>query len=293
MPARLATRFAPSPNGHLHLGHAFSALTAWDWARAHGARFVLRIEDTDTTRARPEFIASQLEDLAWLGLSWEEPVRRQSQHRADYEAGLDRLRALDLVYPCFCTRRDIATAAQAPHGPEGPAYPGTCRTLPDAERRRRLAAGTPHALRLDIARATALAEERAGAALTFREEGAGPGGEHGMLPADPRPLGDPVLMRKDGVIAYHLAVVMDDAAQAITHVIRGCDLFFATPLHRVLQVLIGLPAPAYRHHRLITDAAGERLAKRRGSPALRDLRAQGVTPAQIRARLGLPAPNPA
>jgi len=284
---RLATRFAPSPNGHLHLGHAFSALTAWDWARANAARFVVRVEDTDTTRSRREFEASHLQDLAWLGLRWDAPVRRQSDMVADYRRGLDRLSALGLIYPCFCTRKDIAEAALAPHGPDGVPYPGTCRRLSADMRTTQLEAGTPHALRLDVARALDIAERLRGNRLSFLEQGLGPNGETGRLPADPRPMGDPVIARKDGVIAYHLAVVMDDASQHMTHVIRGQDLFFATPLHRLLQTVLDLPQPVYRHHRLIRDATGERLAKRRGSQTLRDMRANGMTPDDIRQLLGL------
>ncbi|MDW3097756.1 MAG: tRNA glutamyl-Q(34) synthetase GluQRS [Alphaproteobacteria bacterium] len=283
----LATRFAPSPNGHLHPGHAFSALTAWDWAKANNARFILRIEDTDRTRSRPEFEQSQLEDLAWLGLEWETPVRRQSEHMADYQKGLDRLTQLGVIYPCFCTRKDITEAAIAPHGPEGVIYPGTCRHLSKDIRATKIAEGTAHALRIDVTRALAIAERLTGNRLTFTEEGSGPQGETGRLPVDPTPIGDAVIARKDGVIAYHLAVVMDDAAQGITHIIRGQDLFFATPLHRVLQVLLDLPEPTYHHHRLITDDTGERMAKRRGSKTLRDLRAEGMTPDDIRRMVGL------
>jgi len=282
-----ATRFAPSPNGHLHLGHAYSALTAWDWAQDNEARFILRIEDTDRTRSRPEFEASQLEDLAWLGLEWETPVRRQSDHLTDYAAGLDRLTELGVIYPCFCTRKDIAEAAIAPHGPEGVIYPGTCRPLSADIRETRVAEGVPYALRIDIARALDIAERLRGNRLTFLETGTGADGETGTLPVDPRPMGDAVIARKDGVIAYHLAVVMDDAAQGITHIIRGQDLFFSTPLHRVLQVLLDLPEPTYHHHRLILDETGERMAKRRGSATLRDLRAGGVTQQDIRRMVGL------
>ncbi|MEP0067815.1 tRNA glutamyl-Q(34) synthetase GluQRS [Pyruvatibacter sp.] len=283
----LATRFAPSPNGHLHPGHAFSALTAWDWAKANSARFVLRIEDTDRTRSRTEFEQSQLEDLAWLGLEWETPVRRQSEHMADYQKGLDRLTQLGVIYPCFCTRKDITEAAIAPHGPEGVIYPGTCRHLSQDIRATKIAEGTAHALRIDATRALAIAERLTGNRLTFTEEGSGPQGETGRLPGDPTPMGDAVIARKDGVIAYHLAVVMDDAAQGITHIIRGQDLFFATPMHRVLQVLLDLPEPTYHHHRLIIDDTGERMAKRRGSKTLRDLRAQGTAPEDIRRLVGL------
>lgn len=285
--SNLATRFAPSPNGHLHPGHAFSALTAWDWANANNARFILRIEDTDRTRSRPEFERTQLEDLAWLGLEWETPVRRQSEHMADYQQGLDRLTQLGVIYPCFCTRKDITEAAIAPHGPEGVIYPGTCRHLSQDTRATKINEETPHALRIDVARALAIAERLNGNHLTFTEEGSGPDGETGLLPADPTPMGDAVIARKDGVIAYHLAVVMDDAAQGITHIIRGQDLFFATPLHRVLQVLLNLPEPTYLHHGLVADDTGERMAKRRGSKTLQDLRAEGLTPKDIRNMVGL------
>lgn len=287
MSTSLATRFAPSPNGHLHPGHAFSALTAWDWAQTHGARFIIRIEDTDRTRSRPAFETSQLEDLRWLGLEWEQPVRRQSDHLNDYAQGLEALTEQGLIYPCFCTRRDITNAAIAPHGPEGTIYPGTCRHLSANDRQARLADGTPHALRLDVSAALQQAQHKNNGPLTFTEEGTGPKGETGVLPVDPQPMGDPVIARKDGVIAYHLAVVMDDAAQGITHVIRGQDLFFATPLHRVLQTLLNLPAPTYHHHRLIVDDTGERMAKRRGSKSLADLRSDGMTPDDIRQLVGL------
>jgi len=283
----LATRFAPSPNGYLHPGHAFSALTAWNWAQANNARFVVRVEDTDRTRARAEFEQSQLEDLAWLGLTWEQPVRRQSEHMTDYQRGLDRLTELGVIYPCFCTRKDIADAPIAPHGPDGMIYPGTCRHLSQDVRDTKKAEGKAFALRLDTARALEIAERLTGNRLTFTEHGTGPNGETGRLPADPSAIGDAVIARKDGVIAYHLAVVMDDAAQGITHVIRGQDLFFATPFHRLLQVLLDLSEPAYIHHRLILDETGERMAKRRGSRTLRDLRADGMTVEDIKAMVGI------
>ncbi|MGD1935343.1 MAG: tRNA glutamyl-Q(34) synthetase GluQRS [Candidatus Phaeomarinobacter sp.] len=282
----LATRFAPSPNGHLHAGHAFSALTAWDWAKANNARFLVRVEDTDRARARAEFEQSQLEDLAWLGLTWEQPVRRQSEHMTDYQRGLDRLTELGVIYPCFCTRKDIAEAPIAPHGPDGAVYPGTCRHLSRDVQETKKAEGTPFALRLDTARALEIAERLTGNRLTFMEHGTGPNGETGRLPADMSAIGDAVIARKDGVIAYHLAVVMDDAAQGITHIIRGQDLFFATPFHRLLQVLLDLLEPAYIHHRLILDDTGERMAKRRGSRTLRDLRDDGSSPADIRRMVG-------
>ena len=291
MTARLATRFAPSPNGHLHAGHAFSALTAWDWARAQGADFILRIEDIDQARARPEFEASILDDLAWLGLDWPTPVRRQSEHFAFYATGLDTLAGLGVTYPCFCTRKEIAAeiaaSPAAPHGPEGALYPGTCRSLSRDARAAKIAAGTPYAIRLDVARAVAVAHRVKGNRLDFEEEGKGPGGETGRLPARPELLGDVVLARKDVPASYHLCVVMDDAAQGITHVIRGQDLFHATHIHRLLQALLDLPAPVYRHHALIRDETGERMAKRRGSTSLRDLRADGMTPQDLRRQIGL------
>jgi len=272
-------RFAPSPNGLLHLGHAFSALTAFDAARAEGGRFLLRIEDMDGGRSRPELEAAIYEDLAWLGIRWEEPVRRQSEHLDDYAAALARLDAAGLLYPCFCTRREIEEALTAPHGPAAGVYPGTCRRRDPAERRDRVVAGAPCARRLDLNAALA----RVGP-LAFQESGT-------RVPVDGeqlrREIGDVVLARKDVPASYHLAVVHDDALQGVTMVIRGADLAFATPLHRLLQALLALPVPAYRHHRLITDAAGRRFAKRDGAATLRALRAAGVTAAEIRARVGL------
>ncbi len=273
------TRFAPSPNGFLHLGHAFSALTAFAAARRAGGRFLLRIEDIDRGRSRPELEAAVYEDLAWLGLEWEEPVRRQSEHLPEYARALARLEDAGLLYPCFCTRREIASALTAPHGPEGAIYPGTCRALDPAERRRRLADGGPYARRLDLA----LALARSGP-LAFVESEVSLAVDPARLHAD---VGDVVLGRKDVPASYHLAVVHDDALQGVTEVIRGVDLAFATPLHRLLQALLDLPTPAYRHHRLITDASGRRFAKRDGAATLRALHAAGVTPAEIRARIGL------
>jgi glutamyl-Q tRNA(Asp) synthetase len=273
------TRFAPSPNGFLHLGHAYSALTAFAAARAAGGRFLLRIEDIDGARSRPGLEAAIYEDLAWLGLAWEEPVRRQSEHLADYAADLARLDAMALLYPCFCTRREIEGALTAPHGPEGAVYPGTCRVLPAPERAARLAAGRPFARRLDLTRALAAAGP-----LAFVESGARVTVDGSRLQAE---IGDVVLARKDVPASYHLAVVHDDALQGVTIVIRGDDLAFATPLHRLLQALLALPVPEYRHHRLITDAAGRRFAKRDGAATLRALRAAGVTPAAVRARIGM------
>lgn len=281
------TRFAPSPTGHLHLGHAFAALFAAEIAHNSGGRFLVRMEDTDRVRSKASYEADILEDLNWLGLSWETPVRRQSEHEADYLAALDRLRALGCVYPCFCTRKDIAAevqqAAGAPQGPDGPLYGGHCRGLGAAERTARMQGGESFAWRLDIERACAIDRRD----LWFEETGEGPGGARGRIPVTPSIYGDVVLARKDGMISYHLAVTVDDAAQGVTMVTRGNDLFPSTHVHRLLQYLLGLPAPAYRHHRLITDENGKRLAKRDQATSLRHLRSQGVTPAQIRARLGL------
>jgi glutamyl-Q tRNA(Asp) synthetase len=280
------TRFAPSPTGFLHLGHAYAALFAADIAQASGGRFLVRMEDTDRVRSKEAFEASILDDLRWLGLAWEEPVWRQSARVAAYLAALERLQELGLVYPCFCTRKDIeaevAQAAGAPQGPDGPLYAGTCRALGNAARRARMDAGAPFAWRLDAERAAAVT-----GGLAFEETGAGPHGEHGMIAVNGLTYGDVVLARKDGVISYHLAVVVDDAAQGVTLVTRGNDLFASAHVHRLLQALLGLPVPRYRHHRLITDANGKRLAKRDDATSLKVLRAQGVTPAGIRERLGL------
>ena len=277
------TRFAPSPTGLLHLGHAFAALFAEHAAHASGGRFLLRIEDIDTARARPEFEHAIEEDLAWLGLSWERPVRRQSEHFAAYAAALEALRRRGFVYPCFCTRKEIAAeiaaSAAAPQGPDGPLYPGTCRRIDPKERERRLAGGTDHAWRLDTARAAS-----AVGPLTFEESGAVP--EAGHVVAQPVRFGDVVLARKDTPASYHLAVVVDDAAQGVTLVTRGLDLLPATHLHRLLQDLLGLSVPRYRHHRLITDDVGKRLAKRDQATALRTLRERGVRPEDIRTQLG-------
>ena len=285
------TRFAPSPTGHLHLGHAFSALTAFEAARTAGGRFLLRIEDIDATRARPQFEAAILEDLAWLGLEWETPVRRQSEHMADYRSVLDRLRAEGLIYRCFRTRREVLDAiASAPHGPGEDADGGVFRAgpLPPEAEAARLASGQPFAWRLSL---DAASRRLCGFdALAFTETGAGPQGEHGRLPADPTQAGDVILARKDVGVAYHLAVVVDDALQGVSEVIRGIDLFAATHIQRLLQALLGLPAPLYRHHRLLLGTDGKRLAKRNGAPALRELGAQGVTPAEVRDRLGLAPP---
>jgi glutamyl-Q tRNA(Asp) synthetase len=273
----IVTRFAPSPTGRLHAGHAFSALFA---ARAaEGGRFLLRIEDIDGTRCRPEFEAGIYEDLAWLGLVWETPVRRQSAHFADYRAALDRLAGMQLLYPCFCTRRtiaaEVAASAAAPHGPDGPLYPGTCRGRSAAERAERVAAGESFALRLDMAGAITMT-----GTLTLVEGST-------RVAAAPAVFGDVVLARKETPASYHLAVTVDDALQGVTLVTRGEDLFPASYVHRVLQTLLDLPEPAYRHHRLLTGPDGRRLAKREGAPALADVRARGVSAADFIAALGL------
>jgi glutamyl-Q tRNA(Asp) synthetase len=277
-----ATRFAPSPTGYLHMGHAFSALTAFETTRRAECRFVLRIEDIDFTRCRPEFEAAIYQDLAWLGLEWETPVLRQSSHLADYLAALENLREAGLVYRCFATRKEIAEMMlTAPHGAlEG--YRGA--RLPDVEEAARLSAGEPFAWRLDLAAAQAAA-----GALTFVETGEGPAGERGAIDVTPGSAGDVVLARKDVGVAYHLAVVVDDARQRITEVVRGQDLFEATHVQRLLQALLGLPAPRYHHHRLIAGADGKRLAKRDRAQTLRALREGGVRPEDLRLELGFPA----
>ena len=303
----LVTRFAPSPTGLLHLGHAWSAWQAWRRARnarnENGAgRFLLRIEDIDAGRCRPEFEAAIFDDLAWLGLDWERPVLRQSEHFARYRAALAQIRDAGLAYPCFCTRadirREIEAAASAPHGAPhgpppgrsgdpppgrsgdpapgqlgdpgaGPRYPGTCRGLAPAEAQARIARGDPHAWRLDTAAAAARFP-----GLSWRDEAAG------AIPADPAPFGDVVLARKDTPASYHLAVTLDDARQGVTLVVRGADLFAATHIHRLLQAVLGLPAPRYRHHPLLLDAAGRRFAKRDRAMTLRALREKGLSPAE-------------
>ncbi|MCY3830945.1 MAG: tRNA glutamyl-Q(34) synthetase GluQRS [Rhodospirillaceae bacterium] len=282
------TRFAPSPTGLLHLGHAWSAWQAWRRVRDGdgdgGGRFLLRIEDIDTGRCRPEFEAAIYEDLAWLGLDWERPVLRQSEHFGRYRAALAAIREQGLAYPCFCTRadirREIEAAGGAPHGPPrdpsgspqepggGLRYPGTCRGLAPAERQARLDSGAAHAWRLDAAAAAA----RYGP-LTWRDEIAG------EIPADAAPFGDVVLARKDIPTSYHLAVTVDDAVQGVTLVVRGADLFAATHVHRLLQAILGLPAPLYRHHPLLLDAGGKRFAKRDRAMTIRSLRERGLSPA--------------
>jgi len=281
-------RFAPSPNGYLHLGHALSALIDFEMARALGGQFLLRIEDIDASRCRPEFEQAIYEDLAWLGVAWEQPVRRQSENLDAYAQALAKLEAQGLVYPSFESRAEIARhiaqhhGAPWPHDPDGaPLYPGMAKQLPAEERARRMAS-EPYALRLDMSAAI----ERTGA-LTWVETGADPKQDHETLMAEPQMWGDVVLARKDTPTSYHLSVVVDDALQGVTHVVRGQDLYQATGVHRVLQALLGLPPPLYHHHRLILDAEGHKLSKSTHATGLRELRRQGKTPADIRRLVGL------
>jgi glutamyl-Q tRNA(Asp) synthetase len=309
--SEIVSRFAPSPTGLLHLGHAWSAIAAHDRARSAGGRFLLRIEDIDGTRSREEYVGAIERDLAWLGLDWDGAVVRQSDRLGLYDAALNRLKALGLLYPCFCTRAEIAASLSAPHGDAGPVYPGTCRHLAEDERARRIG-GEQHAWRLDMMKALATLPsatpdlfrgppgreaprpdmsraiaasadaaqwipeqvrhdgEGVGAGLTWHDEIAG------TVIATPEIHGDVILARKDAPASYHLAVTVDDAAQGVTHVVRGRDLFGATHVHRLLQALLGLPTPIYRHHALIGNAAGKRLAKRDRAPTLADLRDAGA-----------------
>lgn len=286
-------RFAPSPNGYLHIGHALSALLNFDMARAAGGRFILRIEDIDAARCRPEYERAIYEDLAWLGMTWEQPVRRQSEQFEDYRAALARLEAQGLLYLSFESRAEIAAlvAARRRHGdwprdPDGaPLYPGRASDLDAAERRQRLTAGDAHAVRLDMAQAVA----RTGK-LAWTENGAGPAGESGIVAAAPERWGDVVVGRKELPTSYHISVVVDDARQGVTDVVRGQDLFWSTSVHRVLQALLGLPAPIYHHQRLVLDADGRKLSKSTRATALRDLRAAGITASDIRRMVGLPLP---
>jgi glutamyl-Q tRNA(Asp) synthetase len=261
------TRFAPSPTGRLHLGHAYSALLAHDFARERDGAFLLRIEDIDPGRSRPEFVDSIFEDLIWLGLEWDGELIYQSERLPLYAGALARLEDAGMVYPCFCTRADIAASAAAPQGPDGPVYPGTCRGLANPDLTR------PHAWRLDVAKASA----RAGP--LYWMDG------HTEVKAEPEVFGDVVLARKDAPASYHLAVTLDDAAQGVTDVVRGRDLFACTDVHRLLQALLDLPTPDYHHHDLLADAAGNRLAKRRRAPTLADLRGAGADPAELIASL--------
>lgn len=278
------TRFAPSPTGRLHKGHAFSALTAWTAARAAGGRFLLRIEDIDPTRCRPEFEAAILDDLAWLGIDWDGSVRRQSDHLTDYAGVIDALSARGLLYRCFRTRKEILDAiGDAPHGPVEAARPGP---HPAAEEAALLAEGRPFAWRLSLDRARDALGGEAWDALAFVETGRGPQGETGPIRARPETAGDVVLARKDAGTAYHVAVTHDDALQGVTHVIRGEDLFEATHVQVLIQALMDWPTPVYRHHRLLVGDDGRRYAKRDRSATLAELRAAGVTPEALRKELG-------
>ncbi|WFU82047.1 tRNA glutamyl-Q(34) synthetase GluQRS [Bradyrhizobium sp. CIAT3101] len=283
-------RFAPSPNGYLHLGHAYSALLNFDRARKTGGRLLLRIEDIDATRCRPEFETAIYEDLAWLGIGWEMPVRRQSEHLAEYRAALEKLSALGLVYPAFESRAEIAKLVAAreaggpwPRDPDGaPLHPGEAKALAADERSRLIDTGAPYALRLDMTAAS-----RRVTGLSWNELGEGPDGERGTVAARPEAWGDVILARKETPTSYHLSVVVDDALQGVTEIVRGQDLFHATSVHRLLQALLGLPEPAYRHHALIRGADGRKLSKSDRSTGLRELRAAGHSPADIRRSVGL------
>lgn len=285
-------RFAPSPNGYLHLGHAYSALLNFDLAGQSGGRLLLRIEDIDPVRCRPEFEEAMLEDLDWLGIAWEQPVRRQSDHFDIYEDALVRLEREGLIYSAFESRSQIKALVQAkdamspwPRDPDnGPLYPGDAKLMASQERESKIKSGAPYVLRLDMAAAIARAGE-----LSWTELGAGPAGETGSVAANPAQWGDIVIARKDTPTSYHLSVVVDDALQGVTHVVRGQDLFWATGVHRLLQHLLGLPQPVYRHHTLVLDEAGKKLSKSTPSTTLRDLRADGVTPQKIRDMVGLAA----
>ncbi len=283
-------RFAPSPNGYLHLGHAYSALLNHDMARECGGRLLLRVEDIDTARCRPEYEEAIYEDLRWLGMSWQEPVRRQSEHFADYEAALAKLEAQGLIYPSFESRAEIAALVEDldrhggwPRDPDGaPIYPGRARRLSTAERKRRREAGEPFALRLAMDAAVA----RAGV-LTWTETGVGPHGQTGLITAAPQRWGDVVLARKEAPTSYHLSAVLDDALQGVTDIVRGLDLFWSTSIHRLLQTLLGLPEPTYHHHKLILGEEGSKLSKSTQSTGVRELRAGGAVPRDIRRRVGL------
>jgi glutamyl-Q tRNA(Asp) synthetase len=283
-------RFAPSPNGYLHLGHAYSALLNFDLAQQSGGRFLLRIEDIDPTRCKPEFETAIYQDLDWLGIAWEEPVRRQSRHLADYRDTIEKLSARGLLYPSFESRAEIAKLVeqreangQWPRDPDGaPLYPGTAKLLSGEQRARRLQSGEPFALRLDMTAACAIAGD-----LTWIERGEGPAGETGTVVARPEAWGDVILARRETPTSYHLAVAIDDALQGVTEVVRGSDLFWSTSVHRLLQALLGLPPPAYRHHRLVLDDACQKLSKSTGATGLRELRAGGASAADVRRLVGL------
>ncbi len=277
------TPFAPSPTGFLHLGHAYAAIIAHDLARRQGGRFLLRLEDIDKGRCRPEFENQILEDLAWLGLSWDGPVLRQSDRLEAYRAALDKLRAWGLLYPCFCTRKEIITEiarmGSAPHGPDGALYPGACRALPSSRREALLASGAAPAWRLDIGKALSAVND---GNLAFHEEGRGPHGETGLTPVNASLFGDIVLGRKDYGVSYHLAVTLDDHMTGVTLVTRGEDLLPAAHVQRLLQALLGLQTPRYAHHKLICDDSGRRLAKRDKDKTLKSMRRGGATPDDIR-----------
>lgn len=283
-------RFAPSPNGPLHLGHALSALLNADMARAAGGRLLLRIEDIDTARCRPEFEVAIYEDLDWLGIAWERPVRRQSDHLEDYRAALKKLEAMRLMFPSFESRVELARMVadrdvreRWPRDPDGvPIYPGAARQMRDDEQAARIAAGEPYAVRLDIEKAMDWAGP-----LHWHEAGIGPGGETGEVIADPAAWGDVTIGRKETPTSYHLSVVVDDALQGVTNVVRGQDLFWSSSVHRLLQALLDLPVPVYHHHRLIRDADGRKLSKSTQATSLRELRGQGATAADVRRLLGL------
>ncbi|MGZ5919862.1 MAG: tRNA glutamyl-Q(34) synthetase GluQRS [Hyphomicrobium sp.] len=289
MPEPPVLRFAPSPNGPLHLGHALSALTSFEMARRLGGRFRLRSEDIDVVRSREEYAAAILEDLAWLGIAWEEPVLRQSQRFAVYAQAAQMLGAQGLLYPCFATRSEIAAAAVGNAvDPEGmPLYPGLHKGLNQSEIEKRIAAGERYALRLHIDRALEAAKRRLdGRPLTFTE--LDENGSPQVVAAAPERWGDTVILRKDVPASYHLAVVVDDALQGVTYVVRGRDLYAATDLQRLLQVVLGLPEPVYHHHRLVNDGQGRKLSKSAGDTALGSLRSNGVSQEDIRRQVGLP-----
>jgi glutamyl-Q tRNA(Asp) synthetase len=284
-------RFAPSPNGYLHLGHAYSALLNFDLARRSGGRFLLRIEDIDVTRCKPEFETAIYQDLAWLGIAWQQPVRRQSEHLAAYRDAVEKLSAQGLVYPGFESRAEIAkmvaqreAGGSWPRDPDGaPLYPGAAKLLSPDQRARKRESGAAYALRLDIAAACARAGDS-----SWVEHGEGPDGETGVVATRPQAWGDVILARKETPTSYHLSVVIDDALQGVTEVVRGQDLFRSTSVHRLLQRLLDLPQPAYRHHRIVLDASGQKLSKSTEATGLRELRAGGATPADIRRAVGLP-----
>lgn len=276
---QVITRFAPSPTGLLHKGHAYSALMAQSYAKEHDGLFILRIEDIDTTRCKQKFTDAIYDDLKWLGLKWQEPVRIQSCHFEYYKLYLDTLRTMGLLYPCFCTRKEIReeieSSPKAPHGPEGAPYPGTCRQLNEGERTAKIDAGTDHAWRLDVVKAIEYLKTENKWPLTWQDSD----GESHI--ADPLSLGDVVLARKDTPTSYHLSVTVDDAMQGITHVIRGTDLLHTTHIHVLLQALLGLPTPIYLHHKLLLDEDGNRFAKRHKSTTLQSLREKGVDPCSL------------